>query len=82
MFVGGGVADPEILAACRDALAPGGRLVAHAVTVQAEALLIELCQQHGGELTRLAVDHAEPLGRFTAWRRSMVVTQWSHLRTS
>lgn len=77
VFVGGAVADEAVLAYCHRRLAPGGRLVAHAVTVEAEAVLVALRAEHGGELTRLAVDHAEPLGRFTTWRRSLVVTQWA-----
>ncbi|WP_307793430.1 precorrin-6y C5,15-methyltransferase (decarboxylating) subunit CbiE [Amycolatopsis sp. MtRt-6] len=82
VFVGGGVADPRILVAARQVLPPGGRLVAHAVTVEAEHLLAGLHREHGGELSRLAVDQAEPLGRYTAWRRMRVVTQWTFVRLS
>lgn len=82
VFVGGAVADEAVLAACRSRLGPGGRLVAHAVTIEAEALLVALHGEHGGELTRIGVDHAEPLGRFTVWRRSLTVTQWTLLLPS
>ncbi len=41
---------------------PGGRLVANAVTLETEAVLLDLHARHGGELTRLAVSRAEPVG--------------------
>ena len=41
---------------------PGGRLVAHGVTLETEQLLLSSYQRHGGELTRIAVEHAAPLG--------------------
>jgi precorrin-6Y C5,15-methyltransferase (decarboxylating) len=34
----------------------------------------------GGELVRLAVAHAAPVGGFTGWRQAMPVTQWSAVR--
>ena len=48
---------------CWDALRPGGRLVANAVTLESEQLLVAARARHGGELVRLEVSHAEPLGR-------------------
>jgi len=76
VFVGGGVAAPGVLAACWEALRPGGRLVANAVTLQAEAVLLSWYGEHGGALTRLAVQRAAPLGGFTGWRPALPVTQW------
>lgn len=77
IFVGGGVSAPGLLDACRGALASGGRLVAHAVTLESEQALARAYTEHGGELTRITVEHAEPLGGFTGWRPARTVTQWS-----
>jgi precorrin-6Y C5,15-methyltransferase (decarboxylating) len=77
VFVGGGLTAPGLLDACWAALRPGGRLVANTVTLESEALLARWYATHGGELTRLAVSHAAPVGAFTGWRQAMPVTQWS-----
>jgi precorrin-6Y C5,15-methyltransferase (decarboxylating) len=76
IFVGGGVTGDGVLESCWTALRSGGRLVANAVTVQAEAVLATWYQRHGGSLTRLAVQRAAPVGRFTGWRPALPVTQW------
>ncbi|WP_280697509.1 precorrin-6y C5,15-methyltransferase (decarboxylating) subunit CbiE [Kitasatospora sp. GP82] len=77
VFIGGGLTAPGLLQACWDALPPGGRLVANTVTLESEALLAQWYRGHGGELLRLAVAHAVPVGTFTGWRQAMPVTQWS-----
>ncbi|MEV7708946.1 precorrin-6y C5,15-methyltransferase (decarboxylating) subunit CbiE [Streptomyces sp. NPDC088270] len=77
VFIGGGLTAPGLLEACWDALGPGGRLVANTVTLESEALLAEAHRRHGGDLVRLAVAHAVPVGGFTGWRQAMPVTQWS-----
>ncbi|MFJ1838628.1 precorrin-6y C5,15-methyltransferase (decarboxylating) subunit CbiE [Streptomyces sp. NPDC088175] len=77
VFIGGGLTAPGLLDACWDALGPGGRLVANTVTLESEALLAEAHRRHGGDLVRLAVAHAVPVGGFTGWRQAMPVTQWS-----
>jgi precorrin-6Y C5,15-methyltransferase (decarboxylating) len=77
VFVGGGVSDPGVLDAALAALAPGGRLVVNAVTLESEALLLTRHAAHGGELIRLAVTRAEPVGGLTGWRPALPVTQWS-----
>lgn len=77
IFVGGGVSVPGMLAACLAALVPGGRLVAHGVTLESERALAEAYAAHGGELTRIAVEHAAPLGSLTGWQPARTVTQWS-----
>ena len=58
----------------------GGRLVAHAVTVESEALLHRWRQAEGGELVKLALSYAAPLGGFTTWRPALPVTQWQVTR--
>ncbi|MFH9264499.1 precorrin-6y C5,15-methyltransferase (decarboxylating) subunit CbiE [Streptomyces sp. NPDC017546] len=77
VFIGGGLTAPGLLDACWEALRPGGRLVANTVTLESEALLAGWHKAHGGELVRLAVAHAVPVGGFTGWRQAMPVTQWS-----
>ncbi|MEU8993671.1 precorrin-6y C5,15-methyltransferase (decarboxylating) subunit CbiE [Streptomyces caniferus] len=80
VFIGGGLTAPGLLAACWEALPAGGRIVANTVTLESEALLADQYRQHGGELVRLAVSHAVPVGGFTGWRQAMPVTQWSAVK--
>jgi precorrin-6Y C5,15-methyltransferase (decarboxylating) len=74
IFIGGGVTEPGVFETCWSALKPGGRLVANAVTVQSEVLLIAWQERVGGDLTRIAVSQAKPLGGFDAWRPALPVT--------
>ena len=76
IFVGGGVSIPAISTSL-SALRPGGTLVAHAVTLESEAVLLDAYARHGGELVRISVARAEKIGDFTGWRPAMPVTQWS-----
>jgi len=76
VFIGGGVTTQGVFDACWEALRPGGRMVANAVTVESEMKLFELHAVHGGELSRLSVQQAEPVGRFKGWKPLMPVTQW------
>jgi precorrin-6B C5,15-methyltransferase / cobalt-precorrin-6B C5,C15-methyltransferase len=75
VFLGGGIGDGDLLETLWDALLPGGRLVANAVTVGGEAHLLEWQARHGGMLTRLAVSRAAPIGPHLGWRPLMPVTQ-------
>jgi len=77
IFIGGGLTTPGLLAHCWEALRPGGRLVANAVTLEGEQVLTAARAEHGGELTRIALSHAEPVGGFTAWRAQLPIVQWS-----
>lgn len=77
VFVGGGATTPGVLDLCWSALRPGGRIAAHAVTLETEAALVERWRRHGGELTRLGVERASPLGSFTGWRPARPVVQWA-----
>ncbi|HEX2656522.1 MAG TPA: cobalamin biosynthesis bifunctional protein CbiET, partial [Xanthobacteraceae bacterium] len=58
------------------ALPPQGRLVVNAVTLQTETLLITRHQALGGELIRIALSRAAPVGSMSGWRPAMPVTQW------
>ncbi|ANW19525.1 bifunctional cobalt-precorrin-7 (C(5))-methyltransferase/cobalt-precorrin-6B (C(15))-methyltransferase [Streptomyces clavuligerus] len=77
VFIGGGLTAAGLLDVCWAALPDRGRLVANTVTLESEALLAEARRRHGGELVRLAVAHAVPVGGFTGWRQAMPVTQWA-----
>jgi precorrin-6Y C5,15-methyltransferase (decarboxylating) len=80
IFVGGGASDPGVLDAVLAALRGGGRLVVNAATLQTEALLLARHSALGGELIRIAVARAEPVGSMTSsmtvWRPALPVTQW------
>lgn len=76
VFIGGGLSE-EVFAIAWAALRPLGRLVCNAVTLESEALLIDLRARHGGQLAKLQVTRAEPVGPRTGWRPFMPVTQWS-----
>src|ERR1700761_4063600 len=67
VFIGGGASRPGVLPACLGALPTGGRIVVHGVTVETEAVLAAAYAEHGGELTRIHVEHAAPVGSFTGW---------------
>jgi len=77
VFIGGGASNKELLDAALSALNEGGRLVVNAVTLEAEAELIRRHKMHGGELLRIGVEHAIPLGSFQGWRPALPVTQWA-----
>ncbi|HEY1274672.1 MAG TPA: precorrin-6y C5,15-methyltransferase (decarboxylating) subunit CbiE [Thermoleophilaceae bacterium] len=77
VFVGGGVTEHGVLERCWAALRPGGRIVANAVTLEGESRLVEARAAHGGGLMRIALEHADEVGRFTAWRAQLPVVQWS-----
>ena len=77
VFVGGGVTAEGVMAACWDALVPGGRLVADAVTIEGQAVLAGWRQRLGGTLTRIGVERAGGLGSLTTWRPALPVVQWS-----
>ncbi|MDN5718012.1 MAG: precorrin-6y C5,15-methyltransferase (decarboxylating) subunit CbiE [Janibacter sp.] len=74
VFVGGGL-DVDLLERAWTSLRPGGRLVAHAVTLEGESALITTHNRAGGELTRLSVEHAVTLGRFLSWTPARAVVQ-------
>lgn len=79
IFVGGGL-DAAVLERCWTALTAGGRLVANAVTLETEQLLVAAHARHGGALTRLSVERAGSLGAMTAWRPALPVVQWAVTR--
>nr|WP_145549429.1 precorrin-6y C5,15-methyltransferase (decarboxylating) subunit CbiE [Variovorax boronicumulans] len=75
IFVGGGF-DLALFEALRTA-SPGARLVTNAVTLETEALLLQLQARHGGTLLRIDIAQATPLGRLRGWAPSRPIVQWS-----
>lgn len=74
IFIGGGVTREGVFATCWEQLKPGGRLVANAVTLQSELTLMHWRERYGGELTRIHVAQAQPLGEFDTWRQALPIT--------
>jgi precorrin-6B C5,15-methyltransferase / cobalt-precorrin-6B C5,C15-methyltransferase len=79
VFLGGG-ASGETLEHSWLALQPGGRMVVHAVTQETEMIVVDSWRRYGGELSRLSVEHLEPIGRYHGWRPARAVVQWSSIK--
>ncbi|MCT7377672.1 precorrin-6y C5,15-methyltransferase (decarboxylating) subunit CbiE [Chelativorans salis] len=80
IFIGGGGSNAGVTDAAIAALKPGGRLVANAVTLEMEAVLLQFHARLGGDLVRLAFSRAAPIGGMTGWRPAMPVTRWSWVK--
>ncbi|MBN9216971.1 MAG: precorrin-6y C5,15-methyltransferase (decarboxylating) subunit CbiE [Mesorhizobium sp.] len=80
IFIGGGGSDAGVLKAAIKALPSGGRLVANAVTLEMESLLLAQHAKLGGDLTRIAISRVAPVGSMQAWRPAMPVTQWNWVK--
>jgi precorrin-6Y C5,15-methyltransferase (decarboxylating) len=77
VFVGGGATAAGMIETCWAALKPGGRLVVNGVTLETEVLIARWYAELGGDLVRLDVQRASPVGGMTGWRPAMPVTIWS-----
>jgi precorrin-6Y C5,15-methyltransferase (decarboxylating) len=80
IFVGGGASTPGLLETCWQALPAGGRIVVNVTTIESEQAVLTARAAHGGELTRIEITRAEPIGRLTGWRPARPVTQWLAVR--
>jgi precorrin-6Y C5,15-methyltransferase (decarboxylating) len=76
VFVGGGLSE-ALLDALWTRLPSRTRLVANAVTLESETLLARWHAAKGGDLLRIELAQAAPLGRRRGWRASYPVVQWS-----
>ena len=76
IFVGGGFS-VALFRVLQSLAPPACRLVVNAVTLETESALAELHAQHGGELLRIELAHAAPLGRMRGWMPVRPVVQWS-----
>jgi len=79
VFFGGGL-DGAMFDAVWALVPKRTRLVAHSVTLETEALLANLQRRHGGELMRVEIAHAAPLGDFRSWQPVRPVVQWSAVK--
>jgi precorrin-6Y C5,15-methyltransferase (decarboxylating) len=79
VFIGGG-ADEALLSRLWDILPQGTRLVVNGVTLDTEALLVTWSARHGGQMLRVELASATPLGRMRGWTPARAVVQWSVTR--
>lgn len=75
IFVGGGITT-SLLETCWDKLPDAGRLVVHSVTADSDAHLLRAYRTWGGDLHRISVETAEPIGRYVGFRPARTVTTW------
>jgi precorrin-6B C5,15-methyltransferase / cobalt-precorrin-6B C5,C15-methyltransferase len=80
IFIGGGASAPGMIEHASGALGPGGRLVVNAVTLETQAACVDWRAGWGGELTQIAIAHAEPVGRYSGWRAAMPIVQWRFVK--
>lgn len=76
VFVGGGLS-ADLLEDLCGRLRSGARLVANAVTLESEALLAQWHAAKGGDLLRVEMAEAAPLGTRRGWRAHYPIVQWS-----
>ncbi len=76
VFVGGGFDRALFAALCARLSQTAWRLVVNAVTLETQALLMELHREHGGQLQQLQWSEAQPLGGMHAWSAARPVVQW------
>ncbi|VDC21217.1 precorrin-6y C5,15-methyltransferase (decarboxylating) subunit CbiE [Pseudogemmobacter humi] len=79
VFVGGGM-EENLLNALWACLPGGTRLVVHGVTLETEALLASWHGAKGGQMLRIELAEAAPLGRRRGWKSAYPVVQWSVTR--
>jgi precorrin-6Y C5,15-methyltransferase (decarboxylating) len=76
IFIGGGLSE-ALLEAIIGFPVGSTRLVANAVTLESEALLTQWHARRGGELLRIEMANAAPLGSRRGWKASYPLVQWS-----
>ncbi|MDO6586141.1 precorrin-6y C5,15-methyltransferase (decarboxylating) subunit CbiE [Salipiger sp. 1_MG-2023] len=76
VFVGGGLS-ATLLSWLEARLKVGTRLVANAVTLESEALLMQAQARLGGNLLRIELARAAPLGPRRGWKASYPIVQWA-----
>ena len=79
VFIGGGLSQ-ALLDNLWQRLPKGVRIVANAVTLESEALLAHWHQQVGGELLRLELANAAPIGTRRGWKSSYPIVLWRGVR--
>lgn len=75
VFIGGGLSE-ALLRDLTERLKARTRLVAHAVTLESEALFSAWQAKIGGDLMRIELSQAEPLGSRVGWKAAYPIVQW------
>ena len=76
VFVGGG-GTPALFDQLFTLLKKGTRLVANGVTLETESLLTQFHAAKGGDLMRIELAQATPLGNMRGWQPARAIVQWS-----
>ncbi|WP_068302716.1 bifunctional cobalt-precorrin-7 (C(5))-methyltransferase/cobalt-precorrin-6B (C(15))-methyltransferase [Pararhodobacter sp. CCB-MM2] len=76
VFIGGGLSQ-TLLDQLYALLKPGTRLVAHAVTLESEAMLAMAHAAKGGSLLRVELAESQPLGSRRGWKSAYPIVQWN-----
>ena len=79
VFIGGGLSQ-ALLEQLWQRLPAGVRVVVNAVTLESEALLAHWHQAIGGDLYRLELAIAAPIGQRRGWKASYPIVQWRVVR--
>ncbi|MEP3055744.1 precorrin-6y C5,15-methyltransferase (decarboxylating) subunit CbiE [Ascidiaceihabitans sp.] len=79
VFIGGGLSQ-DLLEALWAIIPKGCRIVANAVTLEAEALLAQWHRTEGGDLLRIELAQSKPLGSKRGWSSSYPIVQWGVTR--
>lgn len=79
VFIGGGLSD-ALLNALWDRVGTGCRIVANAVTLESEALVVDWHARVGGDLQRIQLSEVAPIGTRRGWHASYPIVQWSVAR--
>lgn len=82
VFIGGGLTSPRLLETVWKALRPLGRLVINSVTIEGDALLFKAQSEWGGNITRIHVEHFEPLGQYHGFKPARTITQYVVVKPS
>lgn len=76
IFIGGGASQSGVFEACWSALGSSGRLVINAVALETQAQLMDRHRTLGGELRRISIETAVPLGDMHGFKPAMPIVQW------
>ncbi len=76
VFIGGGIADPDVFESAWKHLKERGNMVANVVTLEGQGRLFDLQQAHGGDLAQNDVSILTHVGDMRAMRPRMSVLQW------
>jgi len=76
IFIGGGLSE-ALLQNLVEKMPAGTRLVANAVTLESEALLVQWQSNRGGDLLRIELSNIARMGGKRGWKAAYPLVQWS-----